>query len=84
MTQVLGVQNGGLDVLAGERTDGVGGLPERERDAMPATWLVKLCLILGPLVAIWQLARQPVNIPAAAMTIIIKFLPYHLHRGIAS
>jgi hypothetical protein len=56
MTQVLGVQSGGLDVLAGERTDGVGGLPERERDAMRATWLVKLCLILGPLVAIWQFA----------------------------
>ena len=49
MTQVLGVQNGGLGVLAGERTDGVGGLPERERDAMRATWLGGVTLILGPL-----------------------------------
>jgi hypothetical protein len=26
------------------------------------------CLILGPLVAIWQFAQQPVNIPAAGLT----------------
>ena len=25
------------------------------------------CLILGPLVAIWQFAQQPVNIPAAGL-----------------
>jgi hypothetical protein len=30
MTQVLGVQNGGLDVLAGERTDGVGSTTTRQ------------------------------------------------------
>jgi hypothetical protein len=30
MTQVLGVQNGGLDVLAGERRDGVGSTTTRQ------------------------------------------------------
>ena len=38
---------------------------EKSRNALEL--IMYLCLILGPLVAIWQFAQQPVNIPAAGL-----------------
>jgi hypothetical protein len=38
---------------------------EKSRNAFELT--IYPCLILGPLIAIWQFAQQPVNIPAAGL-----------------
>lgn len=38
---------------------------EKSRNAIEL--IMYPCLILGPLVAIWQFAQQPVNIPAAGL-----------------
>ena len=38
---------------------------EKSRNALEL--IMYPCLILGPLVAIWQFAQQPVNIPAAGL-----------------
>ena len=38
---------------------------EKSRNAFELT--IYPCLILGPLIAIWQFAQQPVSIPAAGL-----------------
>ena len=38
---------------------------EKSRNAFELT--IYPCLILGPLIAIWQFAQHPVNIPAAGL-----------------
>ncbi len=38
---------------------------EKSRNAFELT--IYPCLILGPLIAIWQFAQNPVNIPAAGL-----------------